>query len=89
MLWFLKLSIINKIMTFPNKIVTVSVLLAAALLLDFCCGSISVSRTFTSISKDIHKKNLQAGNYAKECQLNRARPRELEDKSYKISKSQR
>ena len=31
--------------------------------------------------KDIHRKNLQAGNCAKECQLNRAKPREVKDNS--------
>ena len=36
--------------------------------------------------KDIHKKNLQADTYAKECQLNRAEPQEVKGNSYKFSK---
>ena len=39
--------------------------------------------------KDIHRRNLQAGNCAEECQLNRAKPGELKDNSYKLSKNQR
>ena len=37
--------------------------------------------------KDNHRKNLQASNYAKECQLNRAKPREVKDNSYRLSKT--
>ena len=37
--------------------------------------------------KDNHGKNLQASNYAKECQLNRAKPREVKDNSYRLSKT--
>ena len=32
------------------------------------------------------RKNLQAGNYAKECHLNRAKPREVKNNPYKRSK---
>ena len=50
------------------------------------CGYISVSRNFVLSVKDIHKKNLQAAKYAKECQLNQEKPREVKDSSYKFSK---
>ena len=36
--------------------------------------------------KDFHGKNLQGGNFTKECQLNRAKPREGKRNSYKLSK---
>ena len=36
-----------------------------------------------------HRRNLQGGNCAKECQLSRAKPREVKDNSYKLSKNQR
>ena len=36
--------------------------------------------------KSNHRKNVQAGNCAKECQLNQAKPREVKDNSYKLSK---
>ena len=34
---------------------------------------------------DIHRKNLQGGHCAKECQLNREKPGEVKGKSYKLS----
>ena len=34
-----------------------------------------VSRTFICV-KNIHKKNIQTGNFAKECQLKQAKPRQ-------------
>ena len=37
----------------------------------------------------LHRKNLQAGSCAKERQLNREKPREVEDNSSKRSKNQR
>ena len=39
--------------------------------------------------KDSHRKNLKTENCVKECQLNRAKPRELKDNSCKLSKNQR
>ena len=36
--------------------------------------------------KDIHRKNLQAGNCAKEWQLNQRKPKEVKLNSYKLSK---
>ena len=36
--------------------------------------------------KDNHRKNLQAGNSAKECKLNRAKPQEIKGNSCKLSK---
>ena len=41
----------------------------------------------SSLRQRSHKKNFQAGNCSKECQLNRAKPRELKDISYKLSKN--
>ena len=38
---------------------------------------------------DNYSRNLQAGNCAKECQLKRAKPREVKENSYKLSKNQR
>ena len=35
---------------------------------------------------DNHSRNLQAGNCAKECQLNHAKPQEIKDNSYILSK---
>ena len=35
--------------------------------------------------KEVHEKNLQAASCAKECQLNRAKPREVKGGSYKLS----
>ena len=49
------------------------------------CEYISISYLCLSV-KDIHKKNLQAAKYAKECQLNQEKPREVKDSSYKFSK---
>ena len=37
---------------------------------------------------DNHSRDLQASNCIKECQLNRAEPREVIDNSYKLSRSQ-
>ena len=39
--------------------------------------------------KDIHRKNLQAGNCAKECQINWEKPWEVKDNSHKLLKKQR
>ena len=36
---------------------------------------------------DNHSRNLQAGNCAKECQLNHAKPQEIKDNSYILSKT--
>ena len=36
--------------------------------------------------KDIHRKNLQAGNCAKEWQLNQRKRQEVKINSYKLSK---
>ena len=38
--------------------------------------------------KENHKKNLQAGNCAKECQLNWENRRKVKNNSYKLSKEQ-
>ena len=48
-----------------------------------CCGNLSASSTYV---KDNQRKNFQAGKCAKECQLNRARQREVKHNSYKFSK---
>ena len=48
-----------------------------------CRGNIPVSRTFGLCVKDIHRKKLQAGNCAKECQLNLAKPRKVKQLSKK------
>ena len=43
------------------------------------CGNISVSSTFVSVSSTIIER---ISKLWKECQLNRAKPREVKDNSY-------
>ena len=38
-------------------------------------------------AKDNHRKNLQAMNFAKKCQLNRAKPQKVKDNSYELSET--
>ena len=53
-----------------------------------CRGNISVSGTAVCTSERNHRQNLQAGNCAKECQLNWAKSQEVKDNSYKLSINQ-
>ena len=48
---------------------------------------LSIIKDFCLCLKDNHRINFEAGNYTKECQLNRAKPRELKENSYKLSKT--
>ena len=47
-----------------------------------CCGNISVSSIFIFASKEIIERTFKLATV---CQLNRAKPREVKDKSYKLS----
>ena len=50
-----------------------------------CFGNICVKDLCLRV-RDNHRKKLQAGNCAKECQLIRAKSRKVKDSSYKLLK---
>ena len=63
-----------------NNNCNASVQVSDGMLYKYCC-----IKGFCLRVTDIHRKNLQGGHCAKECQLNREKLGEVKGKSYKLS----
>ena len=70
--------------TEPNNKCNARVQASDGMLRKFFC-----MKYFCRHVTDNHSRILQASSCAKECQLNREKPREVKDNSYELSKNQR